>query len=485
VNIVPQESVDRLAAGIPGLDSVTFGGFPRNRLSLVAGTAGSGKTVFAAQFIASGIMRSGEPGVFVTFEERPDGIRRNMRSFGWDIPAWEEAGRWTFIDASPRYQADTVFTGNDYDLGPLLSWILAAVERTGARRVSLDSAGSLMAQFQSGNPARRALFQLAQTLEEVGVTSVMTSERSEDYGPITSLGFEEFVADNVVILRNVLEGEKRRRTIEVLKMRGGSHLKGEHLFTLLDGEGIVVVPVAVSSFDYTSSTDRFTTGVSALDTMLHGGLFDKSLWLVAGPTGTGKSLLAAHFVAGGVRAGQRCLLHSFEESHDQLVRNARAWGIDFAAMERAGALCIVAAAPEAASLEDHLQRLKATIDTFEPDRVAIDSLTALQRIATVRSFREYVLGLTFHMKLHSMLGMVTSTGGNFLGNESASELHISTISDAITLLHYVPEGGEMHRAVQVLKMRGSDHDKAVREFTISDRGMQISEALPDATPLFR
>lgn len=482
---VRQGAIERLAAGIPGLDLVTFGGLPRNRLSLVAGTAGSGKTVFAAQFIASGIKHSSEPGVFVTFEERPDGIRRNMRSFGWDIPGWEEAGLWTFIDASPQYQSETVFTGNDYDLGPLLARILAAVDRTGARRVALDSAGSLMAQFESGNPARRALFQLAQTLEEAEVSSVVTAERSEDYGPITALGFEEFVADNVIILRNALEGEKRRRTVEVLKMRGGSHLKGEHLFTLLSGEGIVVVPIAVSSIDYASSTDRLTTGVPALDTMVHGGLFEKSLWLVAGPTGTGKSLLAAHFVAGGVRAGQRCLLHSFEESHDQLVRNARAWGMDFTTMERDGGLRIVAAAPEAASLEDHLQRLKATIDTFEPDRVAIDSLTALQRIATVKSFREYVLGLTFHMKLRSMLGMVTSAGGNLLANESASELHVSTISDAITLLHYVPEGGEMHRAVQVLKMRGSDHDKSVREFTITGRGMEIGEPLPDATHLFQ
>lgn len=478
------DTIDRLDAGIPGLELITHGGLPRNRMTLVAGTAGSGKTVLAAQFIASGIKSAKEPGVFVTFEERPEAIRRNMRSLGWDIPAWEEAGMWTFIDASPQHHAEMVFTGNDYDLGPLLSRILAAVGRTNARRVTLDSAGSLMAQFESGNPARQALFQLAQTLEEAGVTSVVTAERAEDYGPITALGFEEFVADNVVILRNALEGEKRRRTIEVLKMRGGSHLKGEHLFTLIDGEGIVVVPVAVTSIDFASSTRRLSCGVPALDTMFNGGLLEKSLWLVSGPTGTGKSLLATHFVAGGVLTGERGLLHSFEESHDQLVRNAAAWGIDLTAMEREGNLCIVATAPEAASLEDHLQRMKATIDTFNPDRVAIDSLTALQRVATVKSFREYVLGLTFHMKLRSMLGMVTTNGSDFLATESASELHVSSISDAITLLHYVPEGGEMHRAVQVLKMRGSDHDKAIREFSITDRGMEIAEPLPDATHLF-
>ena len=478
------EQVERLEAGIPGLELITNGGLPRNRLTLVSGTAGSGKTVFATQFLASGITRANEPGIFVTFEERPDGIRRNMSSLGWDISTWEAAGLWTFIDASPRHQTATVFTGDDYDLAPLLARIRAAAERTKARRVCLDSAGSLMAQFERGNPARHALFQLAQTLEDAGVTSVVTSERAEDYGPITSLGFEEFVADNVVILRNALEGEKRRRTIEVLKMRGGSHLKGEHLFTLIDGEGIVVVPIAVTSIGYKSSTRRLSCGVPALDTMFSGGLLEKSLWLVSGPTGTGKSLLATHFVAGGALSGQRCVLHSFEESHDQLVRNAAAWGIDLAAMERDGNLCIVASTPESASLEDHLQRMKATIDKFNPDRVAIDSLTALQRIATVKSFREYVLGLTFHIKLRALAGMVTSTGRLLPSQESASDLHVSTISDAITLLHYVPEGGEMHRAVQVLKMRGSDHDKAIREFTITSRGMEIADPLPDATHLF-
>lgn len=484
VSANPAGPIERLDAGIPGLDLITNGGLPRERMTLVAGTAGSGKTVFAAQFLAAGVLGSDEPGVFVTFEERPESIRRNVRSLGWDIPAWERENRWAFIDASPQYQAETVFMGNDYDLGPLLGRILAAVDRIGARRVALDSAGSLMAQFESGSPARQTLFQLAQALERAGVTSVVTTERSEDYGPITALGFEEFVADNVVILRNALEGEKRRRTVEVLKMRGGSHLKGEHLFTLLDGEGIVVVPVAVTSINYTSSTRRMSCGVPALDVMFTGGLLEKSLWLVAGPTGTGKSLLTTHFVAGGVRDGQRCLLHSFEESHDQVLRHASAWGIDLATMEREGNLRIVATAPESASLEDHLQRMKSTIEAFSPDRVAIDSLTALQRIATVKSFREYVLGLTFHIKLRSLLGMVTSTGGDLLANESASDLHVSTFSDAITLLHYVPEGGEMHRAVQVLKMRGSDHDKAIREFTITGNGIEVGEPLPDATHLF-
>lgn len=479
------DEVERLPAGISGLDLIANGGLSRDRLTLVSGTAGSGKTVFATQFLAVGIRDAAEPGVFVTFEERPEAIRRNVRSFGWDVAAWEQAGKWRFVDASPRHDVDTQFTGGSYDLKPLLARVLGAVEEIGARRAALDSVGALIAQFDSSAPARHIIFRLADALRERGVTTVMTAERPDDYGPVAAHGFEEFVADNVVILRNALEGEKRRRTIEVLKIRGGSHLKGEHLFTLMPGQGMVVVPVAISGAPAGASTRRISSGNETLDGMLGGGFFEKSLALVAGATGTGKSLMSAQLIAGGARRGERVLLHSFEEGRDQLIRNAANWGMDFQQMEQDGLLRIVAEAPEAAALEDHLQRMKSVIDEFRPARVAIDSLTALHRVATVKSFREYVLGLTFHIKERARLGLVTTTSQDFLTAEgSAGDLHVSTISDAIVLLHYVPVAGEVRRGVNVLKMRGSDHDKAVREFSISGRGMEIGEPFADVSALF-
>jgi circadian clock protein KaiC len=363
--------------------------------------------------------------------------------------------------------------------------VLASVDEIGARRVALDSVGALIAQFVSSAPSRHIIFRLADALRERGVTTVMTAERAEDYGPVAAHGFEEFVADNVVILRNALEGEKRRRTLEVLKIRGGSHLKGEHLFTLTPGVGMVVLPAAITTEPLKASNEKVTSGNANLDEMLGGGLFVKSLVLVAGATGTGKSLMAAQFVHGGALRGERVLLHSFEESHDQLIRNARNWGMDFQSLERQGLLKIVAETPESAALEDHLQRMKIVIDEFQPARVAIDSLTALHRVATVKTFREYVLGLTFHIKQRADLGLVTTTSQDFLKAEDASgDLHVSTISDTIVLLHYVPVGGEVQRGLNVLKMRGSNHDKAVRQFTITDHGMAIGEPLRDVTGLF-
>ena len=468
--------VQRVATGIDGLDPIMSGGLPKDRLSLVAGTAGAGKTMLAVQFLAQGAASGDAPGVFVSFEERPEAVRQNFRSFGWDIAGWEEAGTWQFVDASPAFDDDTPVIG-DYDLTPLVVRVRHAVEQIGARRVAIDATSSLVEQFRDVGAARRALLHLAAELQALGVTSIMTAERGEDYGPITKYGFEEFVADAVVILRNALGDEKRRRTVEVLKLRGGSHLRGEHLFTVVGERGIVVLPQEGVRFGFASSRRRLGSGNAQLDEMCHGGLYDRSLVLVSGATGTGKSLLASLFVAGGVREGERAMLFSFEESRDQLARNAAAWGVDFDELERRGMLRIHAVAPESASLEDHLLQMKWEMDDFEPDRVAIDSLTALQRITTARSFREYLLGLSFHIKTRALLGLVTATAEGLTGEMNSGALHVSTVSDTVILLQYVGAGDRISRGITVLKQRGSDHDKAIREFRIDDHGMHIGKSL--------
>jgi circadian clock protein KaiC len=476
---------DRLSSSIPGLELITDGGLPRGRLTVVTGTAGSGKTVFATQFLASGVAQ-GEPAVFVTLEEQPDNIRSNVASFGWDLAGWEAEGLWAFVDATADHRTDTHFSGGGYDLSALISRVAGAVERMGARRVAIDSIGALLTQLDATAPARAAIFRLAARLQDLGVTTVITGERPDDYGPVGRFDFEEYVGDNVVILRNALDGEKRRRTIEVLKMRGASHTRGEHLFTIGTRRGITVVPVSVVTEDQPSSSRRTTSGVAALDEMCRGGWYERSLALVAGATGTGKSLMACHFAVGGAQAGERAVLHSFEESREQLLRNAASWGLPLAQLEEQGVLRVVAASPESSSLEEHLQGIKEVIDEFRPRRVAIDSLTALQRVATVRSFREYVLGLSFHIKHHAGLGLLTLTSGQFLSDERAShDLHVSTVSDTIVLLHYVASGPALRRGIAVLKMRGSDHDKAVREFTIGSHGMEVGDPFPTVSSILR
>ncbi len=466
-------SVDKIPTGMAGFDAIANGGLPARRTTLVAGTAGSAKTLLSAQFIAEGIRQFNEAGVFVTFEESPADIRLNLRSFGWDIESWEQAGKWVFVDASPQPTDYQVAAIGQYDLGALLARMEHAIQRVDAKRVSLDSLGAIFSRFQDTNMIRGELFRVAATLKRRNVTAMMTAERNAEYGDVARYGVEEFVTDNVIILRNVLEEEKRRRTIEILKFRGAYHQKGEFPLTILPGQGVNVIPLSAMELRQRSSDTRITSGVTQLDQMCGGGFFQDSIILVSGATGTGKTLIVTHFLAGGVGNGERCLVFAFEESREQLFRNATGWGIDFAKMEDLGLLKVVCVYPEVMGLEDHLVTMRSAIQEFRPTRVAIDSLSAVERVATVRGFREFVISLTSYIKHEEIAGLFTSTTPTLLGGTSVTEAHISTITDSIILLRYVEIDGQMRRGMTVLKMRGSAHDKNIREFTIDQLGMHI------------
>jgi circadian clock protein KaiC len=470
----PEAGIAKLRTEIEGFDLIADGGLPAGRSTLLSGTSGSAKTVFAAQFLAAGIEKAGEPGVFITFEETPDDIRRNMAGFGWDIPAWEAAGRWAFVDASPEPGEPHVEAGG-YDLGALLARIEHAVAKVSARRVVLDSLGGVFAQLEDESTIRRELFRISRALRRMGVTAIITAERAEEHGPVSRYGVEEFVSDNVVILRNALQDEVRRRTVEILKFRGTGHQKGEWPFTIVPGQGIVVIPLSALELKQKSSDRRVSSGSAELDAMCGGGFFRDSIILLSGPTGTGKTLITTEFIAAGDAAGERCLLFAFEESREQLFRNAIGWGVDFARMEAQGRLRVVCNYPEAAALEDHLIVMKRAIEEFRPDRVAVDSLSALERVAPIKSFREFVIGLGSFVKHQEIPGLFTATTASLLGGTSITETHISTTTDSIILLRYVELHGRMRRGLTVLKMRGSPHDKEIREFTIDGRGLHVGE----------
>jgi circadian clock protein KaiC len=462
--------LEKLPTGIPGFDHVTMGGLPRGRATLVTGAAGSAKTVLAVQFLAEGIKR-GQAGVFVTFEEAADDIRRNMASLGWDIPAWEREGLWRFVDASPVATDETVV--GEYDLGALMARIGHAVDQTAADRVSLDSLSAIFAQFQDRMIVRNQIRALVSRLRRLGLTVVLTVESPDAEAQLSRFTVEEFVADNVVILRNTLEEEKRRRTVEVLKMRGTMHRKGEYPFTVLPGRGIVVIPLSVIELTQQSTDTRITSGNADLDGMCSGGFFRDSIVLASGATGTGKTLMVTEFMDGGVRRGERCLLFAFEESRDQMFRNARGWGRDFAAQEESGLLKLYAIYPEVSSLEDHLVAMKAAMDEFQPNRIAVDSLSALERIGSRKSFREFLIGMTSFVKEQQVAALLTATSSSLLGGSSITEGHISTLTDSIILLRYVEMYGEVRRGLTVLKMRGSAHEKDIREFRIDGDGLHI------------
>ena len=476
----PSLTVPKSPTGIAGFDSISEGGLPRERATLVAGTAGSAKTVFAVNYLAAGITQAGENGVFVTFEDAVPDVRRNMLGFGWDIAQWEKEGKWAFVDAAPDAEGPMAVVG-DYDLGGLLARIQHAVKKVGAKRVSLDSLNALFVQFKEHAMLRAELFRITSVLKKMGLTVLFTGERTQEYGEVTRYGIEEFVADNVVILRNILDEERRRRTVEILKMRGTSHQRGEFPFTITSRQGIVVIPLSQIALTQSSSTVRVTSGLKELDKMCGGGFFRDSVILASGASGTGKTLLVTQFMSGGFKAKERSLLFAFEESKDQLFRNAAAWGMDFAAMEKKERLMVVNRYPHAMAMEDHLVEMTQLIEDFKPNRVAVDSLSALERVSSLRGFREFVIALTSTLKKKETAGLFTSTSPSLLGGTSVTEKHISTLTDSIILLRYVEAFGSMRRALVVLKMRGSHHDADIREYTIDGGGMHIGQPMREVS----
>lgn len=469
---------------IPGFDWIAKGGLPVGTTTLLGGGPGSGKTVFTLQYLAAGIQHANESGVFITFEESPKRLRHYMRQFGWTPEQWEQDHKLKFVDISPDpNEAPVTFVG-EFDFGGLVTRIENAVRECNAKRIVLDSLSALNKNFTDSKIVRFELFRLAESLRRMGLTSVITDEHpGGDRGRTDAdlYGVEDFVVDNLVVLRNSLSQEKRRRTVEVLKFRGTDHQKGEYPFTISPDEGVVIIPLSEMQLKQKSSTERVTSGIQELDKICGGGLFDGSVVLVTGATGCGKTLMTSQFVGGGQSMGDRSLLMGFEESKDQLFRNAISWGVDFPKFENDGLLKVFCCYPETNGLEDHLIRIKKLAMEFKPKRIVVDSLSALERVSSKRAFREFVVALTGFLKEQQMTALLTLTTPSLMGGGSVTEGHISSIADSIILLRYVEALGEVRRTITVLKMRGSWHDKEIREFSIDGAGMHIGETFRNMT----
>jgi len=462
-------TLPKAPTGIEGFDDLTYGGLPAGRPSLICGAAGCGKTLFATTFLVNGATRFDEPGVFMSFEERADDLAANVASLGYDLDGLVAAGKLA-IDHVRVERSEIEETG-EYDLEGLFIRLGFAVDSIGAKRVVLDTIETLFAGFTDPSLLRAELRRLFGWIKERGLTAVITGERGE--GQLTRQGLEEYVSDCVVLLDNRVEDQITTRRLRVVKYRGSSHGTNEYPF-LIDHEGISVLPVTSAELDYAVPGGVLSTGIAGLDTMLGPGGFHRgSSILISGQAGTGKTMLASSLVDAACRRGERCLVFAFEESGDQIIRNARSLGLDLDQHVAAGRLRFEAARPSLFGLETHLARMHRDLDQFRPQVVVIDPISALRGSASI--LQATLLRMIDLIKARGITAVFTTLRGD--GSLMRDDdLGVSSLMDAWIKLQNLEANGERTRTLYVMKARGMSHSNQIREFLMSTGGIRLVDA---------
>jgi circadian clock protein KaiC len=458
--------LEKAPTGIRGLDQITGGGLPRGRVSLVAGSAGAGKTLLGLEFLVAGARQYGEPGVLVSFEESADKVARNVRSLGFDLDQLQRDG--LLVVLAFQVEPTEIIATGAFDLEPLFLILGDAIGRVGAKRVVLDTVEVLFGAFGDDSTIRAELNRLARWLEERGVTVIVTGERGDK--TITRHGIEEYVTDCVILLDHRVTEEISTRRLRVVKYRGSAHGTNEYPF-VISGRGFSVLPVTAITLDYGASEERISTGIGRLDHMLGGGVFRGSTMLVTGMAGTGKSSLGVHMANASCERGERTLLVLYEESPEQVMRNMRSLGLDLQHWIDAGLLHIWALRPSALGLESHLAVLAQLIDEVDPEVAVLDGVASLSSSTSGPEAASMVGRKLDLLKSRGITSLVTVLGH---GDET-SVVSMSSMVDTWLLLRNVETDGERNRLLFVLKSRGTAHSNQVREFVLTGHGIELVE----------
>jgi circadian clock protein KaiC len=460
--------LQKAPTGIKGLDIIVDGGFPLGRTTLICGGPGCGKTLLATEFLVRGAQEFNEPGVFMAFEETAEELTRNVAALGIDL-AELVAEQKIFIDYVRIERSEIEETG-DYDLEGLFIRLASAIAEVGAKRVVLDTLETIFAGFSNESILRSELRRLFRWLKDQGVTAVVTGERGEK--SLTRYGLEEYISDCVILLENRVEKKIANRILRVVKYRGSSHGSDEYPF-LIGDDGLWVQPITAMGLDYAVSSGSIPTGVARLDEMLSAkGYYRGSSVLATGSAGTGKTSLAAALVDAACRRGERCLYFAFEEATSQIMRNMNSIGIDLKPWVDQGLLQFRAARPTFVGIEMHLLTMQKLVMEYQPAVVVIDPLTNLTAIASESEVKSMLVRLLDFLKMHQITSFFTSLSTNN-ALDISSEVGISSLMDTWILVRNIERDGERNRALYILKSRGMAHSAQVREFRLTNTGIEL------------
>jgi circadian clock protein KaiC len=460
--------IEKVPTGIRGLDEITAGGLPRGRSTLVSGGPGSGKTLLSMEFLCRGALQYGEPGVYMAFEETAEDLMNNFASVGYDLKQLVSR-KLVSIDHVYVERSEIEETG-EYDLEGLFIRLEHAIDSVKAKRVVLDTIEVLFSGLANTSILRAELRRLFGWLKQKGVTSIVTGERGDT--TLTRHGLEEYVADCVIVLDHRVNEQISTRRLRIVKYRGSSHGNNEYPF-LIDNQGMAVLPVTSLGLDFAAPVERIETGIPRLDAMLGGkGFYRGSSILVSGTAGTGKTSVAGTFAEATCRRGEKCLYFAFEESSSQLVRNLRSISVKLDEWIKKGLLEIRASRPTFFGLETHLVNMHHIIDEFNPSVVIIDPITNLTSIGSESEVKSMLTRLIDHLKMRritSMFTNLTAAGGAL----EETEIGVSSLMDTWLLLRDIEIGGERNRSIYILKSRGMAHSNQLREFLITNKGIEL------------
>jgi len=456
--------------GIQGLDEITRGGLPKGRPTLICGGAGCGKTLLAMEFLVRGATQFDEPGVFMAFEETAKDLTENVASLGFDLNDLV-ARKKIVLDFVFVERSEIEATG-EYDLEGLFIRLGNAIDSIGAKRVVLDTIETLFGGFPNPQILRAELRRLFRWLKDKGVTAIITGESGE--ATLTRQGLEEYVSDCVIVLDQRLSELISSRLLRIMKYRGSYHGTNEYPF-LIDENGISVLPITSLDLQHIASSERVPSGIARLDAMLGGtGYYRGSSVLISGTSGTGKSSVAAHFADAACRRGERALYFAFEESPTEIMRNMNSIGLDLELWVDKGLLQFHAARPTIYGLERHLTTVRKAVNEFKPQVVIVDPLNSFGDEGSRGDVKAMLMRLIDFLKSKQITGLYTSltSGGTDLEH---TEVSISSLIDTWLLLRVIESSGERNRGLYILKSRGMAHSNQIREFLLTDHGVDLRD----------
>ncbi len=466
----PQDMVNNSATGIKEFDELLDGGFPKGAVVLLAGSSGSGKTIFAFQWLFEGI-KNKENAVYITLTEPLFKIVKNLEKMDfYDRDAIEQE-KLKIVDMRDSY------AGKGFNPREILDFIEGQVKQTNAKRLCIDSITAVAYHYNDKSQIRTFIFELGKILATLGCTTILTSEVA-DPDKYSVYEVEEFIADAILRLDQIRVKDDFQRVMRIVKVRGKSY-RAEAIPLKISADGIEIFPKIHSSLEYRSTGERVTTGNHVLDDMLMGGVIQGYTTLVAGSTGTGKTLLALQFIMDGLKKGEPCFYAGFEESKEQLTRNAKSFGWNLEEYEKKGLLTIRSVYPSDKLLEEHLKDIKQVVENNNIKRCVIDSLSSILHSFDEDVFSGFAIRLNGYLKAHDVTSYFTTTTGALIGSATLAENNLSTLTDSIIMLRYVEMQGKLESVINILKMRGSAHCKDLRRYEITNKGVVIGSPLSD------